>query len=266
MARIEPFLIPVVSDLVQGLREIGVDFCLVGALVPEILLNVRPRRMTNDVDVTVVVETLTDFERLKARLAAFGFSGTRLLYRLQHQTGGLLDLLPFSKAIAPDGRLDLGEDIIFNMAGFDQVVPNGVQVTIEGELTAPVAPLPLYVLLKLVAFSDRNAAKDLAGVLHCLEHYREDDDARYGLDYEGEAVPFEYTCAYLVGFDGRRFHDERLRETVRVVLDRFGSPDADVVSLVARESGRLLEDQDRVTIFELFRWFRLGGGLNCSRV
>lgn len=216
--------------------------------------------MTNDVDVTVVVETLTDFERLKARLAAFGFSGTRLLYRLQHQTGGLLDLLPFSKAIAPDGRLDLGEDIIFNMAGFDQVVPNGVQVTIEGELTAPVAPLPLYVLLKLVAFSDRNAAKDLAGVLHCLEHYREDDDARYGLDYEGEAVPFEYTCAYLIGFDGRRFQDERLTKTVRVVLDRFSSPDADVVSLVAREGG-LREDQDRVTIFELFRWFRLGGGL-----
>ena len=82
MARIEPFLIPVISDLVQGLREIGVDFCLVGALVPEILLNVRPRRMTNDVDVTVVVETLTDFERLKARLAAFGFRGTRLSYPL----------------------------------------------------------------------------------------------------------------------------------------------------------------------------------------
>ncbi|MCI0621182.1 MAG: hypothetical protein L0387_05855 [Acidobacteria bacterium] len=261
MARIEPFLIPVISDLVRGLREIRVDFCLVGALVPELLLNVRPRRMTNDVDVTVVVESLADFERVKDRLAAFGFSGARLPYRLQHQTGGLLDLLPFSKAIAPDGRLDLGEDIIFNMAGFDQVVPNAVQVTIEGEVTVPVAPLPLYVLLKLVAFSDRKAAKDLAGVLHCLEHYREDDEARYGLDYNGEAVPFEHTCAYLVGFDGRRFHDQRLRETVRVVLDRFNDPAADLVSLVARENGRFIEDQDRITVFELFRWFRLGGGL-----
>jgi len=259
MARIEPFLIPVISDLVRGLREIGVDFCLVGALVPEILLSVRPPSMTNDVDVTVVIETLTDFERLKARLAAFGFSGTRLPYRLQHQTGGLLDLLPFSKAIAPDGRLDLGGDIIFNMTGFDQVVPNAAPVTIECDLAVPLPPLPLYVLLKLVAFSDRKTPKDLAGVLHCLEHYREDDEARYGLDHDGEGVPFEYTCAYLVGFEGRRFHDERLRETVRVVLDRFGSPDAHVVSLVARENGRFIDDQDRITIFELFRWFRLGG-------
>jgi predicted nucleotidyltransferase len=262
MARIEPFLIPVVSDLVRGLRKIRVDFCLVGALVPELLLSVRPRRMTNDVDVTVVVESLTDFEGVKDRLTAFGFRGTRLPYRLQHQTGGLLDLLPFSKAIAPDGRLDFGEGIIFNMAGFDQVVPNAVQVTIEGEVTVPIAPLPLYVLLKLVAFSDRRAAKDLAGVHHCLEHYREDDEARYGLDYDGEAVPFEYTCAYLVGFEGRRFHDQRLRETVRVVLDRFNDPTADLVSLVARENGRFIEEPDRITIFELFSWFRLGSGLS----
>ena len=261
MARIEPFLIPVISDLVRGFREIRVDFCSVGALVPELLLDVRPRRMTNDVDVTVVVDSLTEFERVKNQLAAFGFSGTGLTYRLQHGAGGLVDLLPFSEAIAPGGRLELGEGIRFNMAGFDQAVPNAVQVTIEDDLTVPVAPLPLYVLLKLVAFSDRKAAKDLAGVLHCLEHYREDDQARYGLDHHGEAVPFEYTCAYLMGFDGRRFHNERLRETVRGVLDQFRNPNADVVTLVARERGRLVEDEDRMTIFELFRWFRLGGGL-----
>jgi predicted nucleotidyltransferase len=217
--------------------------------------------MTNDADVTVVVESMDEFEHLKDQLAAFGFSRTRLTHRMQHRTGGLLDLLPCSEAIAPNGYLDLGEGITFNMAGFDQVVPNAIQVRIEGELTVPLAPLPLYVLLKLVAFSDRKAAKDLAGVLHCLEHYREDDDARYGLDHEGDAVPFEYTCAYLIGFDGRRFQDRRLRETVRVVLDRFDSPDADVVSLVARERDRLVEGEDRMTIFELFRWLRLGGGL-----
>jgi predicted nucleotidyltransferase len=262
MRRIEPFLIPVISDLVGGLREVGIDFCVVGALVPELLLDARPGRMTNDADVTVVVESLADFERVKDRLATFGFSRTRLPYRLQHRTGGLLDLLPFSEAIAPNGRLDLGENLVFNMAGFDQVVPNALQVLIDDGITVPLAPLPLYVLLKLVAFSDRKAAKDLAGVFHCLEHYREDDAARYGLDHDGEAVPFEYTCAFLVGFDGRQFHDQRLRETVSVVLDRFDSSDADVVSLVARENGRLLaEDNDRIAIFELFRWFRLGGGL-----
>lgn len=101
MARIEPFLISVLSDLARGLRELNVGFCVVGALVPELLLDTTPRRMTNDADATVVVESLADFERLKDRLADFGFGRTRLPYRMQHRDGGWVDLLPFSKAIAP---------------------------------------------------------------------------------------------------------------------------------------------------------------------
>ena len=50
-------------------------------------------------------------------------------------------------------------------------------------------------------------------------------DARYGLDYDGEAVPFEYTCAYLIGLTVARSQDEqRLREPAEVVLDRFNIP------------------------------------------
>ncbi len=76
------------------------------------------------------------------------------------------------------------------MAGFGYVVPNAVSVSIEGGPTLPVAPLPLHVLLKLVAFSDRQEPKDLAGVLHCLKHYIEDDERRYGVDHNGEGVPY----------------------------------------------------------------------------
>lgn len=55
MARVESTLVPVLSDLAHGLRELRIDFCIVGALVPELLLEARPRRMTNDADVTVAV-------------------------------------------------------------------------------------------------------------------------------------------------------------------------------------------------------------------
>ena len=53
MPRLEPALLSVVTDLERGLRVLGVPFAVVGALVPELLLDVRPVRMTNDVDVTV---------------------------------------------------------------------------------------------------------------------------------------------------------------------------------------------------------------------
>jgi len=78
MARIEQFLISVLSDLARGLREMNVGFCIVGALVPELLLDTTPRRMTSDADATVVVESRAEFERLKDRLADFGFGRTGL--------------------------------------------------------------------------------------------------------------------------------------------------------------------------------------------
>ena len=262
MPRIEPGLLPVLTALERGLRELGIPFGIVGALVPELLLDARPARMTNDADATVVVESRADFESLKDRLSNYGFTRTRSPHRLQHHAGGLVDLLPFSEAIAPAGRLELEEGLVFNMAGFDQVVPNAIPISIEGGLTLPLAPLPLYALLKLVAFSDRKQPKDLAGVLHCLEHYLEDDDRRYGVDHDGEGVPYEYTCAYLLGVDARRFLDAPLTQAVTTVLDLFAEPDAQVVGLVAGETGRGMPDDDRRTeIFQLYRWFRLGTGL-----
>lgn len=62
MPGLEPTLLAVVADLERGLRTLGVPFAVVGALVRELLLDVRPVRMTNDADVTVTVESLADFE------------------------------------------------------------------------------------------------------------------------------------------------------------------------------------------------------------
>ena len=43
MPRVDSSLVPVVFDLERGLRELGIPFGIVGALVPELLLDVRPR-------------------------------------------------------------------------------------------------------------------------------------------------------------------------------------------------------------------------------
>lgn len=259
---VDPLVVAILSDLARGLRALGVDFCVIGALVPELLLGVTPRRMTNDADVTVVLDSLAGFEQLKKRLAEFGFEPTRLPYRLTHRDGGWVDLLPYSEALAPTGHLELTRDLSFNLAGFNQVVPNAIQVSVAPNLSVPMVPLPLYVLLKLVAFGDRKAPKDLGSVLHCLRHYAEDDDRRFGLDHGHNSVPYEYTPAYLLGADGRTFCDAPLSRAVRGVLARFDGPDAAVVSLVAREDGLLeVGEDDRIEIAELFRWFALGAGI-----
>ena len=90
MPRIDRSLLPVVIDLDRGLRDLGIPFGLVGALVPELLLSVRPHRRTNDVDVVAVVATIHDFETLKERLGPYGFSPTRAPHQLTHRDGGRL--------------------------------------------------------------------------------------------------------------------------------------------------------------------------------
>ena len=63
MTRADPLVTGVLADLARGLRALEVEFCVIGALVPELLLDVAPRRMTKDADVTVLVESLA---RLRA--------------------------------------------------------------------------------------------------------------------------------------------------------------------------------------------------------
>jgi predicted nucleotidyltransferase len=261
MPRLDQALLPVVTDLERGLRTLGVPFAVVGALVPELLLDVRPARMTNDADVTVTVESLAAFETLKDRLADFGFARMPAPHRLRHHSGGLVDVLPFGPDIAPGGRLELEAEVVLNMAGFEYVVQNAVAVVVDGGPTLPLVPLPLYAVLKLVAFSDRKAPKDLAGVFHCLHYYLEDDERRYGTERDGEAVPFEYTGAYLLGIDGRPFLSAEVSLAIGTVLDRFVDSDSETVAIVGREQGRFVLDKETSEdMFQHFRWYRRGLG------
>ena len=75
---------------------------------------------------------------------------------------GLMTFFHSAKRLHRVAAFSLKRASSFNMAGFGQVVPNCIQISIDGGPTIPVAPLPLYVLLKLVAFSDRKAHKDWA--------------------------------------------------------------------------------------------------------
>jgi predicted nucleotidyltransferase len=261
MSSIDPIVLAALADLARGLRALQVRFCIIGALVPELLLGAAPRRRTNDADATIIVGSLEEFDRLKRQLVEFGFGPTPRRYRVAHQAGGWVDLIPYSATLAPDGHLELGDEVSFNLAGFELVVPNAVDVPIGPELIVPMVPLGLYVLLKLVAYADRNARKDLASVMHCLRHYREDDDARFGLEQDGELVPYEFTPACLLGLDARPFGPS-LAPSIRPLLDRFDGPDAAIVGLVASEDRPgLIEDADRIEVFEFFRWFRLSAGL-----
>jgi predicted nucleotidyltransferase len=248
--QLEPTVERVLVALVQGLRSLDVRFCVVGALVPELLLNERPKQATLDADAIVFVPDLATFEHVKKGL--HGFAPTKFPYRLRHESGGRADILPYSDELAPDGVLRLEPDYVFNMTGFDRVAGALVEVTLDSGERVPVVLVPGYVLLKLVAFTDRKLAKDIDGVLHCLRHYAADDDRRFGLEHDGVSVPYEYGSAYLLARDALPFLDGKLRQLIAPLLNSLIQADLD-----ANDE----ESYERKENREYWRWFRTGLGL-----
>jgi len=96
MPDLDPALESVLTALVQGLRALDVPFCVVGALVPELLLETKPASRTNDADVVVIVPDLAAFAEVKHRLAQepYNFVVTTVPHRLRRRGGGLVDVIP----------------------------------------------------------------------------------------------------------------------------------------------------------------------------
>jgi predicted nucleotidyltransferase len=109
---------------------------------------------------------------------------------------GKVDVLPYSEALAPDGLLRIPPSAPYNMLGFDKVHDAQTRVPIDDTRTVPLVTIPLYALLKIVAYSDRRAPRDTASVLHCLLSYEEDSERLYGVEHDGSLVDFDvaHTC------------------------------------------------------------------------
>lgn len=252
-----------VTALVDGLEHAGVRYCLIGALVPELLLKTPPPRRTNDADAVVQVETLEDFERVKSvlELKQYGFTRTREPFRLD-RGAGKVDVLPYSETLAPGGLLRIPPSAPYNMLGFDKLHDAQTRVAIDGRRTVPLVTIPLYVLLKIVAYSDRREARDPASVLHCLLFYEEDSERLYGVEHEGALVDFDIAGAYLLGLDGRALVDVSLATAIGPILIELSDSESPLGFHTVREyRGGTSNDRLRSQTARLFRAYLEGLGL-----
>jgi predicted nucleotidyltransferase len=226
-------------------------------------LKTPPPRRTNDADAAVQVETLEDFERVKSvlELKQYGFTRTLGPFRME-RGAGKVDVLPYSETLAPNGLLSIPPSTPYNMLGFDKVHRAQTRVTIDGGRSVPLVTIPLYVLLKIVAYSDRREARDPAGVLHCLLFYEEDSERLYGVEHEGALIDFDVAAAYLLGLDGRGLVDAPLAKAIEPILAALSDPESPLGFQTVREyRGGTSNDHWRSQTARLFRAYRNGLGI-----
>ena len=264
MTDIDPHLQGAIVRLVLALESMDRRYCLIGALVPRFLMLVPPPQRTRDVDVVVDVGSIQDVEQLTRDLRSRGYADVAPPMRFRDESGVLVDVIPYSDALAPEGRLSLPGGIELGAEGFAHLIHHAVRVELVPGLQVAVTPLPLYAMLKLAAYADRRKLKDLNGFLHCARYHEdvEEGERRYGLEHAKELVPLEFGGAFLLGLDCLPYQDRRLRERLTPLLDRFVDGEVPDLGEAARDAGHLAtDDRWREECHQLIRWYRLGARL-----
>lgn len=221
---VDPLTLAVLRAIAGTTRELGLPYFVAGAMARDIVLTnvfgIDTGRATQDVDIAVAVENWDQFKIVKEKLiASEQFNpAEKAMHRLYYRAKGgntsyPLDILPFRGVEQPPNILVWPPEmkVIMNVIGYEDVLAAAVAVSVEPDLTVPIASLPGLALLKLFAWDDRHAetpkdAQDLV-ILLSRYHMAGNQDRLYGAEFAVlEAVNYDVDTASprLLGIDVRR--------------------------------------------------------------
>lgn len=271
---IDPETVEALRVLAQVLTEEGRSFALIGATVPQLLIDLRrgresSGRTTRDADAVVTVASWEDFDRMHCRLFQVGFRPGSAPHELRFGENVRIDLIPFGPGLVQEDRLVWPETgFVMSTLGIEEALERAQPEEIAPGLLIPVVPIPGLVLLKLVAYQDRpeERARDLIDVVYCFEHYEEalEGSRRFNLAgtmVEGQPVQFEEAGAYLLGTEVAKVAKPKSLGAIRSLLDGIQDEYARPISQIIYQERRIANDEDRAReLFRLFRVFAAGLG------
>ena len=229
------------SDIVRDIHAAAPTHepLLVGAMARDLLLHyghdVPIARATSDIDLAFAVAHWDEFTNLRAALIAsgsFASAGSSEL-RLRHRDGRPIDLIPFGGVENaagllewPDGQAEVG------IMGYGEALATSVEVLLPKSQRVAVASLPMQIVLKLIAWSERHTrvpGKDASDLFLILGNYLNKDNSERLYDEAPrllDADDFDYDTAgaWLAGHDAARSIDSTspepaaLRERVLEIL------------------------------------------------
>lgn len=226
----------VLPALTRGLRQLRLDFFLVGAVARDLWLDTAlgatPRRRTMDVDLAVLVAHEAEYELLRTWLVTheqFHAPASSAFCLIHEPTGVQVDLMPFGGIADAEGRVRVvGKGLTsISVVGLAEVLAQAEPVRITSQITWQAVTLPGLVGLKLLAWDDRpeQRGKDGTDLRLILQHYHElitDDifDRHYEL-LESLAVKAEYDVMCLAGIQVLGQELKALVEVTPPLYDRL---------------------------------------------
>jgi predicted nucleotidyltransferase len=114
--------VSIIRKVLHVSERLGTDLFIVGAQARDLLLqytyDLPVHRATNDIDFGVVIESWNEFTRLReALISSENFQPHRTMrQRLIHESGILIDLVPFGDLEQPRSRIAWPPDFSFVMS------------------------------------------------------------------------------------------------------------------------------------------------------
>lgn len=234
--KLPPEVEAVLKEMVHIAAGQEVSLFIVGALARDLLLehawNIPPQRATKDVDFGVQVESWAQFEALKAALiATTDYAQHRhQQQRLLHQSGVIIDIVPFGNIESPVGSITWPhqESITMTTLGFSEAHQHTICVLIAGATEIAVCTPAGLALLKLIAWNERKERKD-AGDLGLLLYYYLEAGHEEQL-YEEHAdlldlADYKLAGARILGRDISLLLTTQSRPLVELILQRETAPE-----------------------------------------
>lgn len=220
-----PAQMQALADLRAGLPE--TQLVLIGAAA--LGFHIALPRTTADIDLAVVLAP-SELERV---LAPLGWRRDPRLLQRWHGPGAVLaDLLPASQELVAAGEVRFdGDDVSMSLVGFDLALRHTIIAPLgETGATIEIPVLPALVVLKIVAWLDRPAArtKDLADLARVLDAALADHDERRW-DPEHiifrEGIEHEDQSAFFVGHEVAGIAGTSHRLAITSFLERMSASD-----------------------------------------
>lgn len=173
-------VIEILNAVIPSLKNLEVEYFVVGAFARDVELLAKgyddpPSRKTKDLDLAVMLSDEKEFNDLKialSKLDGFEIHTTepiKLIYKNSYE----LDLLPFGEIVNEKGLVELKAKKTFtlDMPGFAEVYPSTNSITTDQGFELKVCSLPGVVLLKLIAWEDRNhRTKDIQDIEYIIRN------------------------------------------------------------------------------------------------
>ncbi|MDB9513811.1 nucleotidyl transferase AbiEii/AbiGii toxin family protein [Kamptonema animale CS-326] len=236
---LEPREKQVLADIKEVVDALKLPMLITGAGARLLIFDIpykKSGRTTTDWDCAVYLESWEKFEILRDRMTkgiSPRFQATSSVHKFIHiNTNIEVDIVPFGEIGQPNEQIQWPDGNEMNLLGLEEALSHAISQTIDN-LEFLVVPLFAFIALKLIAWNDRQLAKDIEDINFILQNYSEDDriyDELIDELSEGK-IEFEDAAAFLLGKDIRhKFSDRTITQLDRILsqiledCDRYFPP------------------------------------------